>query len=302
MDRFRRMEIFIAVIEAGQVTRAAETLNLSKSAVSHALTDLEKYLDLQLIIRNNRSWQVTDAGSDYYEQCKKIIATVDKMEDKARRDNQRLSGLIRISAPDTFGSYILSPVIAKFMDMHPDIIIDMNLTERFVDLIEERVDLAFRIGQIKDNNLVAHNIGETKMVICASPDYLDKYGTPKSHHDLKNHKCLLYSRNPKWRLYKKNRLYKFTPKSPLITNNGETVREFCIGGQGIAFIPMILADFPISKNRLVETLTDYKGETLPINVIQVRGNRASRRVTQLLDFIIDEFRTRPQSIATWYKA
>lgn len=196
MDRFRRMQIFVAVVEAGQLTRAAEVLHLSKSAVSHALTDLEKYLGLQLLARTNRSWQLTDAGVSYYTQSKKILADVEMMEDKARHESQTLSGLIRLSAPDTFGSYTLSPVISKFMDMHPDIVIELNLTERFVDLIEERVDLAFRTGRTKYSGMEVHKIGEAKAMIVSSPVYLEKYGVPTSHLQLKSHKCIRYTRSP----------------------------------------------------------------------------------------------------------
>jgi len=245
MDRFRRMEIFVAVVEARQLTRAAKVLHLSKSAVSHALTDLEEYLDLQLLNRNNRSWQLTDAGSTYYTQCKKILSDVQMMEDKARGDNHSLSGHIRLSAPDTFGSYTLAPVIAKFMDMNPNIIIELNLTERFVDLVEERVDIAFRTGQMKDSN----------------------------------------------------RWFEFMPKSHLLSDSGESLREFAIRGQGIAFMPSMLAEFAVRKGRLVKILKSYETANMPVSVLRLGDNRAPTRVIKLLDFIVEELRSRPRDIA-----
>ncbi len=300
MDRLRRMEIFVTIVEAGQFTRAASALSLSKSSVSHALSDLEKYLGLQLIKRNNRSWQLTDTGHVYYEQSKKILSDVRAMEDTARHESQRLSGHIRLSAPETFGSYTLTPIIATFMAKHPDIIIEINLTERLVDLIEERVDIAFRAGPMKDSSLVARMIGEAKMIICASPDYLEKNGEPTSHIDLKNHKCLRYSRGPTWSLMKGGRQYSFTPRDHIVTNSGETLRQFAIAGQGIGLMPTMLVQQALAKGSLVQTMTDYGGLPMPVYALRTGDNRAPARVTQLLDFIMDNIRARPDEMMGIY--
>ena len=291
------MGIFVAVVEAGQLTRAAEDLGLSKSAVSHALKDLETYLDLQLLNRNARSWRLTDAGSIYYKKCKNILADVELMEDMTRGDRHNLSGLIRISAPDTFGSYTLTPVLSKFMDLHPNIVIELNLTERRVDLIEERVDLAFRTGHLEDSALIVQKIGEAHVSIFASPDYLKKRGEPKTHLDLKNHKCIQYTRSPTWRLKKEGKEYNFIPKSHVLTDSGETMREFCIRGQGLAAMPTMLAEFSVKKGRLVPVLKDYKNDPMPINAFRVKGNRASNRVLQLSDFVISELNSRKKDMA-----
>lgn len=297
MDRLRRMEIFVTIVEAGQFTRAAQSLSLSKSSVSHALSDLEQYLDLQLIRRNNRSWQITDAGKSYYEKCKIILSDVAAMEDSARQESQVLSGYIRLSAPDTFGSYTLTPILAKFMEQHPNIVIEINLTERIVDLIEERVDIAFRAGAMKDSSLVARLLGEAEMVICASPSYLQKYGTPESHLDLKNHKCLRYSRSPNWTLMKGQKRFNFMPKDHVVTNSGETLREFAIRGQGIGYMPTMLAYRALKKGELVQTLTDYKGAALPVYAVRTGDDRVPTRVVKLLDFIIEELKNRQRDIA-----
>lgn len=292
MDKFRRMEIFVAMVEAGQLTRAAQNLRLSKSAVSHALSDLETYLDLQLLNRDNRSWRLTDAGSTYFKLCKKILNDVEAMEDTARGEGGNLSGLIRISATSVFGSYTLVPVLAKFMDKYPDIVISLNITERYVDLIEERVDLMFFTGQLKDNNLVTQQIGEVKAVVFASPDYIEKYGAPQSHIDLKYHKCIQYTRNPKWRLSKDGRTYEFIPKNHIFVDHGEPMRELCIRGQGLAMMPGSLADFAVKKGRLVEVLSDYKCDPIPITTIRMGGSRVPNRVLRLLDFVTDEIQSR----------
>lgn len=291
------MEIFVTIVEAGQFTRAAQALSLSKSSVSHALSDLEQYLDLQLIRRNNRSWQITDAGKSYYERCKTILADVAEMEDSARQQSQILSGHIRLAAPDTFGSYTLTPILAKFMERHPNIIIEINLTERIIDLIEERVDIAFRAGAMKDSSLVARLIGEADMVICASPEYLEKYGSPRSHLDLKNHKCLRYSRSPNWVLMKEQKRFSFMPKDHIVTNSGETLREFAIRGQGIGYMPAMLVHRALEKGKLVQTLHDYTGLALPVYAVRTGDYRVPTRVVKLLDFITEELKLRQRDIA-----
>ena len=297
MNKFRRMEIFVAVVEAGQLTRASEILYLSKSAVSHALNNLEDYLNLKLLNRTSRSWQLTEAGQTYYSQCKKIIADIELMEDGVRLENQNLSGLIRISAPDTFGSYTLAPILSKFMDIHPNIVIDLNLTDRFVDLIEERVDLAFRTGDITDQNLEVHRLGEARMMICASPKYLEKYGEPTTYAGLKNHRCIRYTRSPVWRLSKEGRQYEFTPKDHLLTDSGESMREFCVRGQGIACFPSSLGEFAVKKGRLVEILTNYDLGAMPVQVIRLKKSHTPLRVLRLFEFIEEEFGTRKRDIA-----
>jgi DNA-binding transcriptional LysR family regulator len=291
------MEIFVRVVEAGQLTRAAQALSLSKSSVSHALNDLETYLGLQLIRRNNRSWQITDAGQSYYEKCKSILADVAEMEDRARQASQVLSGHIRLSAPDTFGSYTLTPIIAKFMELHPNVVIEMNLTERMVDLIEERVDIAFRAGVLKDSSLVARLLGEAEMVVCASPSYLQKYGAPETHLDLKNHKCLRYSRSPNWTLFKGQKRFNFMPKDHVVTNSGEVLREFAIRGQGICYIPTMLVSHALKKGRLIQTLKAYKGAALPVYAVRTGDDRVPTRVLALLEFVAEELKGRQRDIA-----
>ncbi len=302
MDRFRRMEIFVAVVEAGQLTRASQALHLSKSAVSHALNDLENFLNIDLLNRTHRKWQLTEAGTTYYRQCKKVLDDVQAMEDRVRHENQNLTGLVRLSAPSTFGSYKLAPVVAKFMDMNPGIVIEINLTDGVVDLIEERVDIAFQMGVSKDSNLKnsvleVHTIGQADTMICASPSYLKKFSTPQSHLDLKSHKCIRYTRRPIWQFTKAGRRFEFMPKDHLMTDSGETLREFCVSGQGLALMSSMQAAFAVKSGLLVRVLKDYDYGSVPIEAVRVAGNRAPIRVIELLQFITGEFQSLSPDIA-----
>jgi len=289
MDRFRRMEIFVAVVETGQVTRAAEALLLSKSAVSHGLADLEKYLGLQLLSRNNRSLQLTSAGQSYYDHCKRILADVESVEEEVRGDDKRVSGNIRITAPDTYGSYLLTPIFAQFLEENPGITLDLNLTERQVDLIEDGYDLAFRIMPEKDSQHVSQLLSSIRMVTCASPAYLKAVKAPlKSHKDLKNHNCLIYTRNPTWRLIKNGRNFDFTPQGNITTNNGENLRQFAIAGQGVIHVPYFLVYHVLRKKRLVRVLHDYDGRKMDGYIVRPAHRHCPARVHRLIEFTVGQ--------------
>jgi len=287
MDRFRRMEIFVAIVEAGQLTRAAETLHLSKSAVSHGLADLEKYLGLQLLARSPRSLQLTEAGQSYYDQCKRILVDIENLEDQVRGEERRVSGHIRITTPDTFGSYLLTPIFAQFMEENPGITLDLNLTERQVDLIEEGFDLAFRIMPIEDSQYISQKLSTVRMVTCASPGYL-KAGNPLTDHkDLKHHNCLRYARSPTWYLIKNGRSFEFTPEGTLTTNSGENLRQFAIAGQGIVHLPYFLVHHSLSKGRLVQVLSDYEGRKMDGYIVRPANRHCPARVHSLIDYTFE---------------
>jgi len=256
MDRFRRMEIFVAVVEAGQLTRAADTLHLSKSAVSHGLTDLEKYLGMQLLSCNNRSLQLTEA--------------------------------IRITAPDTFGSYLLTPIFSQFMQENPGITLDLNLTERHVDLIEEGFDLAFRIMEEADGQHIARKLSSVRMVTCASPAYLKAANMPlKTHKDLKHHNCLRYTRSPTWRLVKDGKNIDFAPEGTITTNSGENLRQFAVAGQGVIHLPFFLVYHALQKGRLVRVLKNYDGRKMDGYIVRPAHRHCPARVHRLIEFTVE---------------
>ncbi|WP_051279884.1 LysR family transcriptional regulator [Hellea balneolensis] len=288
MDRFRRMEIFVAVVETGQITRASEKLHLSKSAVSHGLSDLERYLGVQLLSRNPRALQLTGAGQSYYDHCKRILADVETVEEGLRGDEKKVSGHIRITAPDTFGSYLLTPIFSQFMDENPDITLDLHLTERSIDLVEEGFDLAFRIKPTEDRQHKWTKLSSVRMVACASPSYLKEANKPLNDlKDLKYHNCLIYTRSPTWHFVKNGKAYEFTPEGRITTNSGENLRQFALAGQGIIYLPYFLAYYAISKKQLVTVLNDYEGRNLDGYIVRPAHLHCPARVQSLIDFTIE---------------
>jgi DNA-binding transcriptional LysR family regulator len=282
------MEIFVGVVEAGQITRAAEVLKLSKSAVSHGLSDLEKYLGLQLLSRNNRALQLTEAGQSYYEDCKRILSDVGAAEDQVRQTENQVSGNIRLTAPDSFGSYLLTPIFAAFMEENPGITLDLNLTERQVDLVEEGYDLAFRISPAHDEKHITQKLSSVHMVTCASPAYLKQHGSPATIKDLKHHNCLLYVRSPVWHLVKDGRVHEFMPEGNIRTNSGENLRQFAVAGVGIIHLPYFLAYHALAKGRLVEVLPDYQSRRLDGYIVRPAHKHCPARVHSLMEYTINQ--------------
>lgn len=288
MDRFRRMEIFNAIVEAGQFTRAASALNLSKSAVSHAITDLEKFLGLQLLIRSNRSLSLTEAGQAYYEQSVRILSELSDLENTTRQSKETVSGRIRVSAPLTFASTELTPIISSFMNTNPAVTVEMVLTERYIDLIGEGVDFAVRFGDLKDSHLVARKISTISHKLCASPDFLKANKGLTDLNALKKVNCLKFTGTPVWRFQKDGRNHNFTPKGSLISNNGEALRAFTIAGQGVAFLPGFLTDAAMAEGTLKHILPHYKGRPLNMSIVKPPIRHTPLRVKRLIDLIAQE--------------
>ena len=193
MDKFEDLQAFVAVVEAGSFTAAAERLDAAKSAVSRRVSALEERLGVQLLRRTTRTLNLTDTGRSFYEHSARILADLDEAESAVQHEHGELRGTLRIALPMSFGVRHMCKPIAAFSRLHPQIRFDLNLNDRRVDLLEEGLDLAIRIGHLKDSSLIARKLFDANTVVCASPHYLKTHGTPESPEDLRNHDCLVYS-------------------------------------------------------------------------------------------------------------
>lgn len=292
MDRLRRMEIFVKVVQSGGFTRAAKQLSVSKSTVSQAVTDLELYLGLQLINRNSRSLQLTDVGQDYYENCLRVLSDIHEMEDTVRGEATRVAGQICITAPPSFGAYALTPIVSRFMGENPGVTIKMHLTEENVDLISEGIDIAFRMGPLKDSRLLARKIGEANMVVCAASSYLDARGRPEHPDELVHHDCLTYTRLPIWHLHRGEEMHSIDPDGSVETNSGESLLEFTLKGWGIAQMPDIVVRKPLKAGKLETVLTDYKGQKLDFYLVRPPARHCPLRVKRFIDFFVADQKTK----------
>jgi DNA-binding transcriptional LysR family regulator len=282
------MEIFLKLADTGQFTRAAKQLSVSKSTVSQAISDLEAYLGLQLVKRDGRSLQLTDAGQIYSVECRRVLADINHLEDQVRSESLGMSGQISLTAPNAYMTKTLTPLLLKFIKIHPNISLDLSPSEYNIDLVAEGVDVAFRVGNMKDSGLLARKIGATKMQMCAAPSYLDKYGQPRDISDLKNHNCLVYSNSPDWVFEQDGEHMRFQPKGSVRTSSGDNLREFVLGGLGIGFFPGFLISDDLESGVLMPVLEDIPGLVLDINLVRPADRHCPKRITEFMNFIQSE--------------
>ena len=178
MDKFEEMQTFVRVVDSGSLSAAAERMEIAKSAVSRRLADLEARLGVQLLNRTTRRINLTDSGHQFYQRCLSILADLDESEQLISHENAELRGTIRIAAPLSFGIQHLSPILNDFLNEHVELNLDLSLNDRRVNLMDEGVDLGIRIGDLDDSSLIARRLAPARLILCASPDYLTKHGTP----------------------------------------------------------------------------------------------------------------------------
>ncbi len=297
MNQFEDMQTFVRIVEAGSITKAAEQLNTAKSAVSKRLSALEKRLAVKLLIRTTRSQTLTDSGSSYYQQCLRIIDDVAEIEANIRNDNCALKGNIKLAAPLSFGLTHLGEALLQFNEIYPEINFDIDFNDRQVDLIEEGFDLAIRISQLADSTLMAKQLTKIHVLLCASPDYLNKHGMPKHPEDLLlNHQRLRYATEPDYWQYINGNNEKKKLKIPTVirSNNGSFLMNSAIKGKGLIMCPDFLCYKAIRLGQLVPILTNYFLPTeIPAYAVYPENRHLSQRVRKLIDFLNNYFGEKP---------
>lgn len=293
INTFEEMQTFVRIVEAGSITQAAEQLNTVKSAISRRLSLLETRLGVSLLVRTTRKQILTDAGQSYYQQCIRIIDDINNVESSLRTDNIALSGRIKIAAPLSFGLATLCPIFKQFNAHHPAIEFDINFNDRQVNLIEEGYDLAIRIAQLDDSNLIARRLSSIQLMLCASPDYLKNHVPLRSPDDLNHdHKKLHYlTANDHWRFNdKKGNTYNIKLPSVMTANNGDFLCQAAIEGYGLVYLPDFICQPAIERGQLHAVLTDYVHDNV-INcyAIYPQTRYLSPRVASLINFLSEYF-------------
>jgi DNA-binding transcriptional LysR family regulator len=297
MDRFEDMQTFVRVVEAGSISGAAEQLDVAKSAVSRRLTALEQRLGVQLVTRTTRRMRLTDTGRAYYERCVRLLDDLEEAERAVRAEHRALSGRLRVSVPLTFGIHHLTPAIVDFASQHPELTVDLEFNDRRVDLVEEGLDLAIRIGRLPDSSLVARRIAPIRHVVCASPAYWDRRGRPVHPDALAGHDALIYTLRAdpdSWDYTDpagRSGVVKVTGR--MRANNGEFLRLAGIAGQGVMMQPTFIVWEAIRDGLLEPVLSDH--EWFPINAYAVypQARHLSSRVRAFVDFLVRRFGDRP---------
>lgn len=281
------LRIYIAVIHAGNFTAAAEQLMLSKQYVSRRMAALEASLGVRLLIRNTRKLSVTDAGLLFAQHAQRILDEIQEAELAVSEQQQTLRGTFRINLPMSFGMSHLSPLIAEFLSHHPALQFQIELADRYVDVIGEGVDMAIRIGTLADSTLIARPLGELKRLICCSPDYLKRAGTPQHPDELLQHACLRYGREGQngWELQVNGKAKWLAVQGPMVSNNGEVLRDAALAGLGLVLLPAFIVESALQRGELVTVLDGCQPPPLSLNAVYPQHRQRSEVNRQLLAFL-----------------
>ena len=292
MGQLEELANFVRIVDAGGISRAADQLDIAKSAVSRRLADLETRLGVRLLTRSTRSMTLTDAGQALYERSLRILSDVSEAEDAASAIESSLKGKLRLAAPLTFGLRHLSDAIVEFSRLHPDIRFDVDFNDRRIDLIDEGFDLAIRVGELDDSSLVARRITTISHCVCASPEYWQQHGVPRLPADLRAHRNLRYTNRPQnsWAWRSKNeRKGTVVIPSVMQANNGDFLNAAACAGEGFVITPTFIAYEAIRDGRLETVLDDYEWSPLAAYAVYPRNRHLPRRVKAFIDFLVDRF-------------
>ena len=296
MGQLEDMNVFIRVVEAGGISRAAEQMCIAKSAISRRLVDLETRLGVRLLNRTTRTSSLTEAGLSYYERSIKLIDDVAELNAMTTDSRCALEGTIRLAAPLSFGLAHLAPAISVFAIEHPELTINIDFSDRQIDLIEEGFDLAFRIADLKDSTLVARKISPIRLILCASPNYIEKHGIPLTPGEIKNHRFLHYNVSGATSLKlkdKKGKEHLVKLYAKMIANNGDFLRDMAIAGHGILATPTFISWKALATGDLVPVLADYILPQLNAYAVYPQTRYLSQRTRVLIDFLVERFGDNP---------
>lgn len=296
MDRIDAMRAFVAVVTEGSFSNAANTLQLSPQLVSKYVSKLEEQLNTRLLNRTTRKVSLTEAGSHYFGHAQQILLSIDDMESKLGGLQQNPKGVLRISAPVSFALKHMAKLITDFQIHYPLVKVDLQLTDRKVDIVEEGFDVALRIGQLKSSSLIAKKVAPIRVMLCAAPDYLNKHGTPTQPEDIAEHRYLHYSymnMDGKDDIYQLLKAKYLKQGSELRSNNGDVLVDAAIAGAGIVLQPTFIISEALSSSKLVVVLPELEPEALGLYAVYAHRKLLPHKVRCFIDFVEGYYGTPP---------
>lgn len=295
MDRFEELEAYVAVVDYQGFGKAGERLGIAKSMVSRRISKLERRLGVQLLQRTTRRQSMTDAGREFYQRATQLLADLNEAEQFVTDSHSRLSGRIRLAIPQGFGIHQLARPVSRFLAEHPEIHMEIDLNDRQLDLIEENVDLAIRIGELEDSTLIARKLASVHLVTCASPDYLERHGEPKHPAELNRHEVLVYTNAPiswQWGYRADGKAVNTRMNYRINVNSGEFLALLASHGLALVSAPLPLLQDYIDSGALVPVLPEFDRPVFGMYAVYPPGRLVSKRVKVLCDTIYDYFRER----------
>jgi DNA-binding transcriptional LysR family regulator len=292
MNPFLEMRTFCAVAEAGSFVRAAEALAVSKAAVSRHVGELEARLGVRLLHRTTRRLSLTGEGEIFYARSKELLAGLEEAESELRSRSSAARGVLRINAPVTFGILHLAPLWGTFRERHPQVRLDLTLSDRTVDLVEEGYDVAIRIAALPDSTLVSKRLAGTRIVLCASPRYLEASGVPSHPSELAKHTVIAYrywSTGDDWQFNGPGGRVSVRTKPIMHSNSGDTCRAMALEHHGVILQPDFLIGRDLADGTLVELLPEFHAQELGIYAIYPTRKHVSPKVRALIGFLVERF-------------
>lgn len=293
MDRLESMAIFLAVVDEGGFAAAARKLKISPPVVTRAVSELEAAMNVRLLTRTTRVVRVTDAGMRYASDCRRVLADIAEMEDVASGTHGAVRGRLVVTAPALFGRMYVTPIVMAYLRRYPETEVECRFADRVVNMMDEGVDVAVRIGQLQDSSYQAIPVGQVRRVLCASPGYLEQHGTPLVPAELKQH--VIVSANgvtpsQDWRFMKDDTptVVRVQPRLAVMSNDEAIIAA--LDGFGITRVLSYMVAPHLSDGRLVEVLRTHETAVLPVHVMQHEGRHAARKVRAFLDMAINELR------------
>jgi DNA-binding transcriptional LysR family regulator len=287
LDRITCIKSFVRTVELGNFSAVARELGTTQPTISKQIAALEEYLDIQLLVRSPRHVQVTDEGDRFYHHCQQILEAFAEAESSVGK-RQRPSGVLRVNCSVAFGQMQIVPRLKRFLEAYPEIKVDLTMSDHFVDLVEEGLDLVIRIGRSSDRHFIAQPIGLTRLATVAATAYLNAWGEPQVPTDLRDHNCIVYTRQTtrhEWQF----RDQVIAVGGNLQVNNSTALREAVLAGIGIGTSPIWAFGEEIRRRSVKVILESYEPEPLPIQAIYRRGRFQSAKIKCFLDFLVEEF-------------
>lgn len=294
MDRLTSMGVFVKSVELGSFAAAAEALRMSPQMVAKHVAFLEGRLGTTLINRTTRRQSLTDIGRAYYDRCKSVLSEVEAADSLALEMLEQPRGVLKVSAPITFGAFSMPPFIMRYLARYPDMQIDLSLSDHFVDPLAEGIEVIIRIGELADSSLIARPLAPYRLIACASPDYLARRGMPVTPDELMTHDCLVYSYwSPsipcRWVFTRNGKAQEVAVNGRFRSDDWKALLHAAIAGAGITLGPENVLASEVAAGRLVRVLPDYEGPSRPMHVVYPAARKPTAKLRSFVDALVETF-------------
>jgi DNA-binding transcriptional LysR family regulator len=293
MDRFHLINVFVAVVDSQGFAGAARKLSMSPPAVTRAVNELEAHLGLRLLSRTTRTVRMTDAGERYAQDCRRILTELREADESVTGLHAAPRGRLTVTAPVLFGRLYVTPIVTEYLTRYPEVSASCLFLDRVVNLMDDGVDVAVRIGELPDSTMQAIRVGQVRRVICASPDYLAQHGVPTTPDALHDHTIVSASSvtpNPEWKLVEQGQPRTIRLQARMVTSTNDAAMAATVSGFGITRLLSYQVAEHLRAGRLKTVLNDYEPEPLPVHVVHREGRHAPQRVRAFLDLAVERMR------------